>query len=328
MDQDVPPSGSSSRVTTPASSSVAKISSARVASAAFSSAGCADSSTRRCTRAQASPPCSTSASTIECVTFIRGRSGSGTAATSRSKVCLFQPTNPSGGFLVLILRAFLGSPPALASARRVLDVVLGGLGDDVALGVKAGTPRAAHDLVKLAGVEVAHAPSVKLGERGEHHGVNRHVDAHAERVRAADDRQQALLRELLHQKTVARQHARVVHAYATAQQALERLAKGGGEARALDGVLDLLALLLGGDAVAGQALRAGEGGVLRKVHDVERRLPGAQRQLDGALERRVYELVGERHRPRGVPRSCPRCGRRCARRAPRRWWWCPPVWRS
>ena len=117
MDQDVLPSASSSRVTTPASSSVAKISSARVASAAFSASGCADSSTSRCTRAQASPPCSTSASTIECVTFMRGRSGSGTAATSRSKVCLFQPTNPSGGFLVLILRAFLGSPPALASAR-------------------------------------------------------------------------------------------------------------------------------------------------------------------------------------------------------------------
>ena len=43
-------------------------------------------------------------------------SGSGSAATSRSKVGLPQPTKPSGGFLRTTLRRFLGSSPALASA--------------------------------------------------------------------------------------------------------------------------------------------------------------------------------------------------------------------
>ena len=46
-------------------------------------------------------------------------SGSGSAAISRSKVCSFQPTKPSRGFFVLMLRARLASPPALRSARAL-----------------------------------------------------------------------------------------------------------------------------------------------------------------------------------------------------------------
>ena len=205
-----------------------------------------------------------------------------------------------GRLLGLRLAGLLGVAAGLAQRAGVLDVVLGGLGDDVALGVEAGASRAAHDLVELARVEVAHAPPVELGERGEHHGVDGNVDAHAQRVRAADDGQQPLLGELLHQKAVTRQHSGVVHAHAAAQEALQGLAEGGGEAGPLDGVLDGLALLLGGYAVARQALRARERRVLREVHHVQRRLARAQRELDGALERRVHELVGERHRARGV----------------------------
>ena len=43
-------------------------------------------------------------------------SGSGSAATSRSKVGWPQETKPSGGFLRTTLRRFFGSSPALASA--------------------------------------------------------------------------------------------------------------------------------------------------------------------------------------------------------------------
>ena len=44
-------------------------------------------------------------------------SGSGSAATSRSKVGWPQETMPGGGFLRTTLRRFFGSSPTLASAR-------------------------------------------------------------------------------------------------------------------------------------------------------------------------------------------------------------------
>ena len=154
--------------------------------------------------------------------------------------------------------------------------------------------------MELAGVEVAHAAAVELGEGRQDHGVDGHVDAHAQRVRSADDGEKPLLGELLDEQAVAGEHPGVVDADAAAQEALEGLAEGGGEAGALDGLLHGLALLLGRDAVAGQGLRALERRVLREVHDVEGRLAPAQGQLDGALERGVHELVGEGDGARGV----------------------------
>ena len=55
-------------------------------------------------------------STIAWVTLKLDFSGSGSAATRRSKVGLPQETKPGGGFLRTTLRRFLGSSPALASA--------------------------------------------------------------------------------------------------------------------------------------------------------------------------------------------------------------------
>jgi len=63
-----------------------------------------------------SPSRSMTLSNMEWLTRIRETNGSGSASTSRSKVALFQVTNPSGGFLRWILRSFLGSSPALATA--------------------------------------------------------------------------------------------------------------------------------------------------------------------------------------------------------------------
>ena len=68
--------------------------------------------------------------------------------------------------------------------------------------------------MELARVQVAHAAPVELGERRQQHGVYGHVDAHAQRVRAADDGKQTLLGQPLYQQAVARQHAGVVHAHA------------------------------------------------------------------------------------------------------------------
>ena len=154
--------------------------------------------------------------------------------------------------------------------------------------------------MELASAQAAHLVAVELRELREHHGMDGHVDAHAQRVGAADDGQEALLGQLLHEQSVARQHARVVHAHAARQQALERLAERRGEARTLHGVLDELALLLGGHAVARQCLRGSQRRVLREVHEVQRRLALAQGQLHRALERHLHVLVRQRHRARRV----------------------------
>ena len=107
-------------------------------------------------------------------------------------------------FFLLEFAQLLGVVARLCDKLGVLDLVFGRLGDDHALGVKARASGAPGDLVELARAEAAHLVAVEFGERREHHGVDGHVDANAERVGAADDRQEPLLGEALHQKTVAR----------------------------------------------------------------------------------------------------------------------------
>ena len=166
---------------------------------------------------------------------------------------LLVPANKAlGRLLRLDAASLLGVAACLGEGLRALDVVLGGLGDDQAFRVEACASCAAGNLVELARAEPAHVRAVELGKGREQHGVDGHVDAYAERVGSADDRKKALLSELLHKQAIAGEHACVVHAHAAAQQALEYLAEGRGEARALDGFLDALALLLGGDAEACQ----------------------------------------------------------------------------
>ena len=177
----------------------------------------------------------------------------------------------------------------------VLDLMLGGQRHHHALGVEAGPSRAAHDLVELAGAQTAHLGAVELGELGEHHRVDRHVDADAERVGTADDWEQPLLGEALHEQAVARQHARMVHAHPGGEQPLQNLAEGGGELRALHGLLDFLALGLVRHAVAGQRPGVLQRLVLGEMHDVHRRLAGAQTQLHGGFQGFEGVVVGQRH---------------------------------
>jgi hypothetical protein len=65
----------------------------------------------------ASPGRSMTLSTIACVTLKLDVSGSGSAATRRSKVGLPQETMPSGGFFRTTRRRAFGSSPALARSR-------------------------------------------------------------------------------------------------------------------------------------------------------------------------------------------------------------------
>ena len=205
-----------------------------------------------------------------------------------------------GGFFLFNLTEFFGVVACLGHELGVLDLVLGCLGNHHTLGVKARTAGATGNLMKLAGAQTTHLVAVELGERGEHHGMDGHVDADAERIGAADDGQQALLCQALDQQTIARQHASMVHADAASKQALENLAKGRGEARALGRLLDGLALLLAGNAEVGERLCRRKCGILAKVHDIERGLAAAHGELDRALEGGCHVVVAQRHGAWGI----------------------------
>ena len=94
-----------------------------------------------------------------------------------------------GGLLLFNLAELLGVVARLGHEFGVLDLVLRGLGDDHALGIEARAAGATSNLMELAGAQTTHLVAIELGERGEHHGVDGHVDADAECVGAADDGQ-------------------------------------------------------------------------------------------------------------------------------------------
>ncbi len=85
----------------------------------------------------------------------------------------------------------------------VLDLELGSLGDHDARGIEARATRAAGDLVELARAQAAMLAPVEFCETGEQHGVDGNVDAHTQRVGAADDGQQPLLGELFDEQAGA-----------------------------------------------------------------------------------------------------------------------------
>ena len=117
----------------------------------------------------------------------------------------------------LALDDLLAVAGRLLAQADVLDHVLRRLHDHVAAVVEALAAGAAGDLVEVARREERRLPAVELAQPREEHGADRHVDAGAERVGAADDLEQAELRELLDQHAVLRQQARVVQADAVPQ---------------------------------------------------------------------------------------------------------------
>ncbi len=162
--------------------------------------------------AKASPPRAITFRIIEWLTCMDEVSGSGSAARSRSNEFSLHDTNPSGGFLRTTFLSFFGIIARLRDRAGVLGLVLWRLRDDRAFGVVPRAPCATGDLVELACGELPHLRAVELGEPGQQHGADRHVDADAERVGACDHPQQPALGELLDQPPVLGQHPRVVHA--------------------------------------------------------------------------------------------------------------------
>ena len=189
-----------------------------------------------------------------------------------------------GRLLALDLLLLLGVVTGLLDGAEVLDDVVGGLGDDPAAGVEAGAAGSPDDLVELAGLEQALLRTVELRQPGEQDRADRHVDADAEGVGAADDLEQAVLGELLDEATVLRQHARVVHADAVPHEPRERASEARPEPEAADALGDRLALLARRDLDGHEALGALEGGRLREVDDVDGRAVLLEQLLDGLVE--------------------------------------------
>ena len=187
-----------------------------------------------------------------------------------------------GGLAALHLLALLRVVAGLGDGAGVVDDVLGGLHDDRAAGVEPGPAGAPGDLVELARLEHPLARPVELHQPGEQHRADRHVDADAEGVGAADDLEQAVLGELLDQPAVPRQHPRVVHADAGRGPGSTGCARSPAvnrkpPIRSAMAARSALTRALEGH----QRLGLLERRCLGEVHDVDRRLVGREQLLDG-----------------------------------------------
>ena len=211
------------------------------------------------------------------------------------KRALVPRDEPFRRLLALDFLEFLRIVPGLGDGLGVFDLVFGRLGDDQSLRVEAHAAGAAGDLMELAGAQATHLGAVELRQRGQHDRMDRHVDADSQRIGAADDRQQPLLRKLLDETTISRQHAGMVDADAGTQQPLQYLAERGRELHTLDGLGDGLSLLLAGHARAGQRVGGLQRGILREMHHVNRRLALAERQFHRLLQRVECVFVRQRY---------------------------------
>ena len=155
---------------------------------------------------------------------------------------------------------------------QVLDHMIRGLRHHEAFLVEALPARASGDLVEIAGGEDRRLVPVEFAEPGEEHRPDRHVDAHTQRVRAADDLEESLLGELFDQHPVLGKESRVVHTYALPEPLADLGAVGAREADPFDRRRYLVLLLTGREPEACEGLRAVRGVFLREVNDVDRRL--------------------------------------------------------
>ena len=199
----------------------------------------------------------------------------------------------SGGFR---FTTFLPSRAAFSLSRRFSIDVLRRLGDDEAAVVEALAPGAPGDLVEVARAQVRRLLAVELAQAGEEHRADRHVDARAERVGAADHLQQPALRELLDEHAVLREQPGVVQADAVPQPLADLGAVRAAEREAGDARRDLGLLLPGADLEAGEVLRAARRVRLREVDDVDGRLALVDQLLDRLRQRDLGVGELERHR--------------------------------
>ncbi len=183
--------------------------------------------------AQPSPLRLSTLSSIPCVTWKREVSRSGRRGDQAGEGILV-PVDEI--FLRrLALDGFLAAARGFFVELEVFDHVLGRLRHHPAAVVKPLAARAAGDLVKIARAQDAGLLAVEFAQLGEEHGADGDVDADAQRVRAADDFEQPLLRQLLDQDAVFGQQPGVMQPDAVPQPFLDVRPVGAGELETFDG---------------------------------------------------------------------------------------------
>ena len=163
--------------------------------------------------------------------------------------------------------------------------MLGCLNHHGAGGIKTGTACTSSDLVELAGTQTAATGTVKLRQRRNQHGTNRHVNTHAQGVGTANHLEQTLLSQLLHEAAVLGQHARVVNTDTGTHQLIQRLTKARTETELSNQLGDAFLLFLRGNSHREQGVRLLQRRLLREVHNVDRGLLGLHELLHGLLNR-------------------------------------------
>ena len=145
----------------------------------------------------------------------------------------------------------------------------------------------ARDLVKIARTQYPRLLPVVFAELREEHRADRHIDSHAQRVRAADHLQQPALRELLGEHAIFRQQPRVMQPDPVPEELLDfrpvRTRKAEPRERLRDGRL----LLARAHIDAREILRALRRLELREMHHIHRRLPLRENPLERPRQRRL-----------------------------------------
>ena len=163
--------------------------------------------------------------------------------------------------------------------------------------VETLAPGASADLMEIACGENAGLLPVELAQPGKEHGADGHVDADAQRVRATDDFQQSLLRELLDEDAILRQQPRVMQADAMPQPFLDLSAVWAGEFEAFDRAGDGGLFLARADVDAREILRALRRFKLSEMDDVHRRLAFCGQAFERLGQRQFRVGMLQRDRP-------------------------------
>ena len=149
--------------------------------------------------------------------------------------------------------------------------------------------------MELAGTQTAATGTVKLRQRRNQHGTNRHVNTHTQGVGTANHLEQTLLSQLLHEAAVLGQHARVVNTDTGTHQLIQRLTEARTETELSNQLGDAFLIFLRSNSHRQQRVRLLQRRLLREVHNVDRSLLGLHELLHRLLNRGggVVEVQGD-----------------------------------
>ena len=180
---------------------------------------------------------------------------------------------------------------------EVLDNMFRGLRDDPAHRVEPFAPSAPGDLVEVPGPQYRRLVAAVLAQASEEDGANRHIDAHAQRVRAANHLEQSALGQLLDQNAVPRQEARVVQPNARPQPPLDVRPVGTGKLHPFERGGDGGFFLTGRRGQTGEILSALCRIGLGEMHHIHRSFALADERLNGLGQRGLGIAELQRNRP-------------------------------